>query len=78
MKDTLALEAIRKRRSIRKYKQEQIGDDELRAIIETGRCAPSGGNSQTCHFIVIQNRRVRMRRVCFRSIRAISVRGSAV
>lgn len=53
--DNQVLEVIRKRRSIRKYKPEQISDDELSQIIEAGRLAPSGGNNQSNHFIVIQN-----------------------
>lgn len=50
------LEVISKRRSIRKYKKDQIPDEKLSLIIEAGRFAPSGGNNQTSHFIVIQNR----------------------
>lgn len=50
------LEVISKRRSIRKYKKEQISEEKLSLIIEAGRFAPSGGNNQTNHFIVIQNR----------------------
>lgn len=50
------LEVINKRRSIRKYKKEQISEEKLSLIIEAGRFAPSGGNNQTNHFIVIQNR----------------------
>jgi nitroreductase len=52
------LEVIRKRRSIRRYRPEQINDDELAQIIEAGRLAPSGGNNQTNHFVVIQNEEV--------------------
>ncbi|MFT8312734.1 MAG: nitroreductase family protein [Clostridium sp.] len=50
------LEVISKRRSIRKYKKGQISEEKLSLIIEAGRFAPSGGNNQTNHFIVIQNR----------------------
>lgn len=52
------LEVIKRRRSIRKYKPEQISDDELSHIVEAGRLAPSGGNNQTNHFMVIQNEEV--------------------
>lgn len=52
------LETIYNRRSIRKYKAEQISDEELNQIIEAGRYAPSGGNNQTTHFIVIQNKEI--------------------
>jgi len=49
---------IYKRRSIRKYKHEQIKDEEIEIIIEAGRYAPSGGNNQTNHFLVIQSESV--------------------
>jgi len=49
------LDNIYRRRSIRKYKPEQLQNHELNQIIEAGRFAPSGGNNQTTHFVVIQN-----------------------
>ncbi|KAA8671536.1 nitroreductase family protein [Clostridium sp. WLY-B-L2] len=54
--ESQVLETIRKRRSIRKYGKDQIPDEKLSLIIEAGRFAPSGGNNQTNHFIVIQNK----------------------
>ncbi len=56
MSGTAIMDIILKRRSTRKYKDEQISEELLEAIIEAGRYAPSGGNNQTCHFIVIQNK----------------------
>ena len=50
------LKAIKNRRSIRKYKAEQIGDAELQAIMEAAIYAPSAMNQQKWHFTVIQNR----------------------
>lgn len=50
------IETMIKRRSIRKYKQDQISDEELAAILDAGVYAPSGGNNQTSHIIVIQNK----------------------
>ncbi len=49
------LEVIKKRRSIRKYKPEQIGEKELEAIMEAAIYAPSAMNQQKWHFTVIQN-----------------------
>ncbi len=49
------METIIRRRSTRKYRPEQIGQEELETIIEAGRYAPSGGNLQNNHLIVIQN-----------------------
>lgn len=53
MNDVLA--AIKNRRSVRRYKPEQIKDEELAAIIDAGLSAPSAVNQQSWHFTVIQN-----------------------
>lgn len=50
------IQNILTRRSIRTYKEKQISDEELNVILEAGKCAPSGGNSQTWRFTVIQNK----------------------
>jgi len=49
------IDVIMSRRSTREYKAEQIDEKLLKAVIEAGRCAPSGGNAQLTHFIVVQN-----------------------
>lgn len=40
------LEAIRRRRSTRAFVDRPVTEDDLRAILETARWAPSGGNCQ--------------------------------
>lgn len=49
------LKAIKSRRSVRAYKQQQIKQEELELIIEAGIYAPTGHNQQPWHFTVIQN-----------------------
>jgi len=49
------IKVIMERRSVRKYKPEQVDERHLSTIIEAGRSAPSGGNAQQTHIIVIQN-----------------------
>lgn len=49
------LDIIKKRRSIRKYKPEQITDEHLKMILEAARFAPSGSNNQSSHFVAVQN-----------------------
>ncbi len=44
------------RRSIRKFTNEQIKDQDLRDILTAAQYAPSGSNSQSWHFIVIQKK----------------------
>ena len=53
------MEAIASRRSVRKYTQEPVSDEQLRQILEAGRWAPSRGNSQPWKFIVMKNDQVR-------------------
>ncbi|MCX7709539.1 MAG: nitroreductase family protein [Clostridia bacterium] len=50
------LRTIKKRRSIRSFKEEQIKQEELELILEAGMYAPSGHNEQPWHFTVIQNK----------------------
>ena len=49
------MEAIKRRRSIRKYKKEPISEEQVTQILEAGRWAPSRGNSQPWKFIVLKN-----------------------
>ena len=49
------LDVIKERRSIRKFRKEQIAEAELQTIIESGLYAPSAHNKQTWNFTVIQN-----------------------
>ena len=53
-----ALEAILTRRSMRRFKDRKIDAETLTEIIEAGRYAPSGGNSQTNRFFVITDEEV--------------------
>ena len=50
-----AFTLIRTRHSTRKFLQKPVEKEKLEQVIEAGRFAPSGGNNQTTHFIVIQN-----------------------
>ena len=53
-----ALEAILTRRSTRNYKSDAVEKKKLDQILQAARQAPSGGNNQTSHFLVIRNRDV--------------------
>lgn len=50
------LKTLLNRRSIRKFKAEQIKDEELNAVLEAGKYAPSGANQQSALFIAVQNK----------------------
>lgn len=51
-----ALEAIRKRRSIRRYTGEPIPREDLETIVDAGRLAASGNNRQPWDFVVVTDR----------------------
>lgn len=53
-----ALEAIFTRRSTRHLKKKPLPHELIDKILEAGRKAPCGGNNQTTHFIVIENKAV--------------------
>ena len=52
------LEFIKSRRSTRRYKAKDVPEEQLNQIIEAGRFAPSGGNCQSTHFIVVKNKEI--------------------
>ncbi|MBI4284888.1 MAG: nitroreductase family protein [Chloroflexi bacterium] len=53
------LEAIRTRRSIRRYKKEPVPPELVAQILEAGRWAPSADNSQPWRFIVLEDALIR-------------------
>jgi len=51
-------EAIKKRRTIRRFKQQEIPREILESLIDAARVAPSGMNLQPLEFIVITEKNV--------------------
>jgi len=49
------LEAIKSRRSIRKYKTTPVDDKTLELVLEAARWAPSWANTQCSRFIVVRD-----------------------
>jgi len=62
-------EAVARRRSIRKFREDPVSDELLSKILEAGRWAPSAGNTQPWHFIVVTMPEVKQRiaRACTES-----------
>ncbi len=52
------MEAILTRRSIRKFKPDDIPEDIIKTLLEAAMTAPSAGNQQPWHFIVIRDRQI--------------------
>lgn len=49
------IETIMQRRSIRKYKQDEISQEDWDKILESGRQAPSAANRQPWHFVIVRD-----------------------
>jgi len=52
-------EAIKKRRSIRKYKDKEVEEEKILKILESARLAPSAKNLQEWRFIVVRDKEKR-------------------
>lgn len=53
------IEAIRTRRSIRRFSDKPVEDDKLTAVLEAARMAPSWANSQCWKFVVVKEQALR-------------------
>jgi len=51
-----ALDAILKRRSIRRYQGIAVTDEQLKVLLEAAMAAPSAGNQQPWRFVVVTAR----------------------
>lgn len=49
------IEAIKHRRSIRKFENKPVEDEKLNKILEAARLAPSGSNQQPWFFIIVKD-----------------------
>lgn len=53
-----AMEAILSRRSIRKYTSQPVSEQVIKELLEAAMSAPSAGNEQPWHFVVIDDRHI--------------------
>lgn len=51
------LKAIKERRSIRRFKADQITDEELKTVLEAGTWAATGHGTQKPFIVAVQNRK---------------------
>jgi nitroreductase len=50
------IETLFSRRSIRKYTDEPVSEDDIKTLLEAAMAAPSARNSQPWHFVVVTER----------------------
>ncbi|MQY82519.1 nitroreductase, partial [archaeon] len=55
------LETIKTRRSVRKYKPQEISDEDLKEILKAAQLAPSAGNKQPWRFVVVRDSETKKR-----------------
>jgi nitroreductase len=51
-----AMDVLMTRRSIRSYTEEPVTDEQLERVLRAAMAAPSAGNEQPWHFVVIRER----------------------
>jgi nitroreductase len=54
-----ALEALRSRRSIRRYEEQPVDHELIEEIVDCARCAPSARNVQPWEFVVVTDAAMR-------------------
>jgi len=59
LKGVFIVKSIYTRRSIRKYKDEKIEDKKIMELLKAGMCAPSAGNEQPWHFVIIEDNSIK-------------------
>ena len=57
------IDAIKTRKSVRKYSDKPIESEKLNAVLEAGRLAPSASNRQEWRFIIVSDQSTRKKLV---------------
>jgi nitroreductase len=55
------IKEIEMRRSIRKYSDKPVEDDQIKALLESARLAPSGNNTQPWNYIIVKSKEMRQK-----------------
>ena len=63
-------EIVRNRRSVREYEDRPVKEEDIVAMCEAARWAPSACNSQTWRFVAVTDRE-RIRRLCDEAMRPV-------
>lgn len=50
------MNSIFKRRSIRKYQEKEVSEEQIKKLLEAAMCAPSASNVRPWHFIVVKDK----------------------
>nr|MBP7471648.1 nitroreductase [Prevotella sp.] len=50
------IKCIKERRSIRRFKEDQVSDEQLKTVLEAGTWAPTGKSTQDPWIVAVQNK----------------------
>ncbi|MCR5206912.1 MAG: nitroreductase family protein [Eubacterium sp.] len=64
------LQAMKSRRTVRQFKNIPVEQEKIDMILEAGRYAPTGGNSQNVAFTILTDSRAETERECVKLFRA--------
>lgn len=53
------MEAVKKRHSVRSFKEEEISEEAIQKMLEAACLAPTAGNMQSWRFVVARNKRIK-------------------
>ena len=73
--DTL-LAAMRSRRTIRHFKDQPVEEEKIAKILEAGRYAPTGSNSQGITYTILTDKKAQVEEMCVGMFRAGKESGS--
>ncbi len=71
------LRFLRRRRSLRLYRDKPVEVEKLKTILEAGRFAPTGGNRQACEYVVARGRKI-LDRVATLTLRELDEEGKRI
>ena len=63
------LQAVKSRRTVRQFRQTPVEQEKIDKILEAGRYAPTGANSQNVAFTILGDRQEELERECVRLFR---------
>jgi len=68
---------LRRRRSLRRYRNKPVEVEKLKMILEAGRFAPTGGNRQACEYVMVRGRKA-LDRIAVLTLRALKEEGRKI
>jgi nitroreductase len=62
--EDILLNAIKSRRTIRQFKSKEVEEEKIKMILEAGRYAPTGANSQNVKYTILGSKQDEAEEIC--------------